>query len=280
MNTPLLVASLAAGLAVATSAPAQTWSGSVEGGLYATDRTSTDTDIEGSPFAGAYIGGMAENHFGAYRFSIDGRVEYMSDQGKDDPYVTGPVHSGVLGLHFGREFGASYVGAYVATGIFDGYNSNSPMSGSMYGLEASHTITGDVNVFGQAGYMRAIGDANDNEYKGFVARLGMSAPLTDRLNAMVSLDGGRSDDCFVDCGNQPGRYIGLTIEADYALNDKYAVVGSISHMSVYDEDDDDTGTDTSLFLGVRMNFGATGSSKALTTPISGFRAAGWMEPLD
>ena len=47
-----------------------------------------------------------------------------------------------------------------------------------------------------------------------------------------------------------------------------------------DEDDDDTGTESTLYLGARWNFGARSEQTALTTPMGGFQAAGWMNPLD
>ena len=267
-------------LAVPTFATAQGWETAIEGGLWATSRSSTDTTISDDPFYGAYIGGYARRDINQLRFTIDGRIEMMSDKGINDTYDTGPVHTGVLGLHLGREFGPTYVGAYAAFGKFDGYDESYPMDGYTIGIEAEHRINSRSSVFGQLGYLEAIGDPGDNEFKGPSARIGYRNQFSDRLGAMFTLDWGYSSDCFVDCGDQPGEYFGAGIEMDYALNDRLDLVGSIQHLRIEDYDDPDTGTDTSVYVGVRWNFGNPGRKNTLSTPITGFKAAGWMEPLD
>jgi hypothetical protein len=70
------------------------------------------------------------------------------------------------------------------------------------------------------------------------------------------------------------------LDGSYAVSDKMDVVVRISSMNVYDEDDDDTGTESSIYLGARWSFGAPAGQSALTTPMGGFQAAGWMAPLD
>ena len=262
------------------SAGAQGWSGNIEGGFFGTDRTSTDTDIEGSPFSGLYLGGQAQMNYGSTMVSIDGRYEVIDDQGLNYTYESGPVHGGVLGLHVGQEFGAAFVGVFAAAGYFDAYEQDGPESGTILGLEASYALPSNTKLYAQIGAVEAIGDPNDNEYVGYAGRLGAMHDYSEAISVGASFEFGQSDDCFVDCGDQPGEFTSFTLDGAYAVSSNIDAVGSIMYMDVYDEDDDDTGTDLSVFIGLRMNLGGTASNSALTTPMGAFRAAGWMEPLD
>lgn len=269
-------------LAMLLAAPvaAQDWVGNIEGGLFSTDRTSTDTAIVGSPFAGAYIAGQSQRNFGDYRLSFDGRFEMTDDEGLDDVYESGPLHSGVIGLHFGREFGAAYVGAFAAVGYFDGYDSDDPMTGSLAGLEASYTLPVGAMLYAQVGAMDAIGDPGDNEYVGYAARVGAKHQFNDRIIAGLSYEFGEAEDCFVDCGDQPGEFSLVTLDAAYAITDNMDLVARYAYLDVYDVNDDDTGTESNIYLGARWNFGPRAAQTALTTPMGGFQAASWMAPLD
>ena len=274
------LSAILAGTTLVTGASAQGWSGNIEGGLFGTDRTSTDTDIVGSPFWGLYVGGQAQTTYGLTMVSIDGRYEVMDDQGLNDAYESGPLHSGVLGLHVGREFGAYYLGMFAAAGFFDAYEKTGPETGGIVGLEASYALPSDTKLYAQLGAVEAIGDPGDNEYVGYAGRLGAMHDYSDAVSVGASVEFGKSDDCFVDCGDEPGEFTSITLEGAYAVSSNADAVGSIMYMDIYDEDDDDTGTDLSLFVGLRMNFGATAADSALTTPMGAFRASGWMEPLD
>ncbi|WP_372841842.1 hypothetical protein [Phaeovulum sp.] len=280
MTGKLFLAMMTSAL-IATGAQAQEWQSSAGGGLFVSQRSSTDTDIDGNPFVGTYLTGEIARDFGALRLSIDGRLEFMSDGGEDDVYVTGPLHAGVLGLHLGRDFGKFYGGAFLGAGLFDGYDSDSPMSGTIGGLEFAVAVNEMISVTGQLGYLNAIGDPTDNEFEGMIARVGVDAQVSDRTLLSFSAENGFSKDCFVDCGDQPGEYFGLTVGAEYALNDRVTLVGSLTSLRIEDYDDPDTGTDTSVFVGARIAFGAAApSGPRLHTPIMPLRAAGWMEPLD
>jgi opacity protein-like surface antigen len=274
------------GLVFAAPLAAQDWVGSVEGGLFSTDRTSTDTTIVDSPYTGYFVAGQTQRNFGDYRLSVDGRLEMMDDKDIDDVDKTGPVHSGVIGLHFGREFGDAYFGAFAAAGNFDGYESNSPMTGTLAGLEGSYTLPIGAVLYAQVGAMEAIGDPDDNEYVGYAARVGAKHQFNDRISAGLSYEFGQSNDCFVDCPDdenevdEPGVFSMVTLDASYAVTDQMDIVARYAYLNVFDEDDDDTGTESTFYLGARWNFGARSEQTALTTPMGGFQAAGWMEPLD
>ncbi len=183
-------------------------------------------------------------------------------------------------MHFGKETGSLYVGAFAAAGWFDGYDSDEPMVGHLYGVEAGKTLSNNVFVYAQIGKGEAIGDPGDNEFIGLVGRIGGSYQINDKLRLGGSFETGRSNECFVDCGDQPGQYFGLTVDAQYAIVGQTSLVATLSGLRVEDYDDPDTGTDVSLFLGVRQSFGGSDPLSAMNTPMQMFRAAGYMETLD
>jgi hypothetical protein len=265
----------------AAPALAQDWSISVEGGTFISSRDSTQEDIVANPLYGGYFGLAAARDFGALKVSIDGRAEFTGDQGQSDIDFTGPLHAGVLGLHLGTDVGNTYLGGFVATGFFDGYDHVRPMGGNMAGVTVAHAFSPKVDVTGQLGWAELLGDPGDNEYKGYVARIAVDAQLTDRLSGRIAVDAGRSEECFVDCSNEPGEFYGLSLALDYALNDRVTLLGGVDYLHVYDEDDNDTGTDTSLFLGARLALGAGGDTgRKITTPIQVYRVGGYMDSLD
>lgn len=263
------------------SASAQDWAADLDFGALVSDRQSTDTDIVGSPFIGGYVGGYASGNIGMFSVAIDGRYELTGDEGLNDVYLTGPLHSGVLGLHFGANFGPVYAGVFAAKGFVDGYDSEKPMNGTVQGIELAYAVSPTINVMAQLGAAKAIGSDGDNEYDGYAAKIAVDAKISDTLGLSFALENGRSEDCFVDCGDQPGEYFGVSFGANYALNDKITLVGSINSLRIEDYDDPDTGKDLTLYLGARYTLGDVPTpTRRLTTPISVFKAAGWMSPLD
>lgn len=273
------LASLAVvGAATATGASAQQWESSVDAGLFSAWRSSTDTTITDSPFVGAYLGGYASTHIGSLKFAIDGRVEFLDDQGIDDVYRTGPVHAGVLGLHLGTQTGNTYYGGFVGAGLFDGYDSNSPMGGHIIGVEAEHYLAGGSSFYGQLGYARAIGSSGDNEFEGYSAKIGYLSQISDRLSLNMSLESAFSPNCFEDCGGDWGRYTAAGIEAAYSLNNRVDLVGAINYADIQ-ANTEDSGSSANIYIGVRMPLGAKPTS-ALRTPMGAFNGAGWMAPLD
>jgi len=276
MKTTLSVTAIAALLATAPATFAQVWEGSIDAGLWATSRTSTDSNIEEDPFVGTYLGGYASRDFGTLKFAIDGRAEFMDDNDVNDTYESGPLKAGVLGLHLGREYGSTYVGGFAAAGLFSGYDSD---HGHMLGLEVEHFLASGGSVYGQLGYAKAIGDEGDNEFKGYNLKVGYQNQITDRVNLGFSLETAYSPNCFEDCGNdQWGRYTAATIEAAYALNPRLDLVGAVSYASIH-ANDEDSAESANLYLGVRVPFGNKPKS-ALRTPMGAFHGAGWMYPLD
>lgn len=260
------------------------WNASIEAGLFATDRGSTDTSILGNTFVGRYIAGSIGRSFGSWEFSLDGRGEFLNDKNMDDVYETGPVETAVLGFHGGRSFktraGDTYVGAYLTRGYFDGYDrDDGMMNGRAYGLEAEHNFTNNLSVFGQFGYAIAVGDPDDNEFRGYTQRIGVWNTFSEKMGAGISLERGYSPDCFEDCYGDWGRYFGINLEVDYNLTNNIALVGRLSHLKIT-ANTEDMGLDTSLYVGARYTFGGNKLHNNLATSLTAFKAAGWMHPLD
>jgi len=261
------------------TANSQGWSTEVEGGIWSAARTSSDTDIEGSPFFGGYFAGYSSGTVGNFNVAIDGRFELLDDQGADDVYVTGPLHTGVLGVHVGRETGAGYFGGYAAAGWFDGYDSESPMSGYITGIEMTRNLANGGALYGQAGYAVAIGDPGDNEFMGPAAKFGIMTELGNGMGLDLSFEYAKSPDCFEDCGSgQWGRYIALNVEVTYGLNNQMDLVGDYSLQQIT-ANDEDYGTSNNVYVGIRVPLGDKAKT-GLRTPMGAFNAAGWMAPLD
>lgn len=109
-------------LVVPAAAGAGSWEAEVGGGLFVSGRTNTDTEIVGNPFYGGYAEGYGATEIGALRIAVDGRFEQIDDEGLNDVYESGPVHTGVIGLHAGTYFNDLLVGVYAGSGYFDGYD--------------------------------------------------------------------------------------------------------------------------------------------------------------
>ena len=265
-------------LMAATGAHADAWEVELGGGIMLSQRDSTDTDIVGSPFKGAFLEGYGATDIGGLRFAIDGRVEVIDDEGRDDVYETGPVHSGVLGLHLGKEVNGNLVGGYVAVGMFDGSVSDSPMRGWTAGIEAERAL-GNGAIYGQLGYVRAVGDEGDNEFDGANLRVGYTRQFNDSWSGMAAIEVAHSGDCFEDCGGDWGRAVSAEFGVTYSTASDWDLTGSLRFTKITANTEDEA-HDKSLYLGVSKSFGGKPTSSSLRTPMGGFRAAGWMAPLD
>lgn len=272
--------------AISVSA-AQAWTTQLESGLSASNRTNTDTTITQNPRFGAYVAGNASKAVGDKTLTIDGRLEFGLGASPEENYETGPMHSGVLGLHYGKNIGKEYVGGFAVLGLFDGVDdagnsTKTPQFGGMAGVEVKRQLSASTSVLAQLGYASFVGDPTDSRFDGFVAHVELHRVVNDRLSLVFGADHGNSPESFVDLGDGPGEFFGLSATAEYKLNDRIILVGGVNSLRVEDYDDGDTGTDMSVYLGGRIALGggAVPATHRLSTPIQTFRAAGWMEALD
>jgi predicted porin len=152
------------------------------------------------------------------------------------------------------------------------------MTGWTAGLEAEYKV-GNGSVFGQIGYVEAIGDPGDNEFEGVNVRAGYQNQLAENWRGFLALEFAESNDCFEDCGGDWGRYTAAELGAEYSFENDWKLYSSLRIASIV-ANTEDTGTDNTLYFGFRKSFGSKPVSSALRTPLGGFYAAGWMEPLD
>lgn len=194
-----------------------------------------------------------------------------------------------FGLHFGRNLGPAYVGAFWGRNQFQGDNSpdfNGYVSGKLYGFEAQYDIaaTGMVptlsalSVFAQAGRADMMGDGTDTGFAGGFGRLGVSASF-DKLTVTVDYEKGRSDNVYEDEGDW-GTYAAMGLAVDYQFHDR--LIGTFGYEKVkLTANTEDNGYDEYYSLGIRIPLGAsTGKRNNLTTSYRPGLAAAWGETLD
>lgn len=271
-----IIAASAVALSMASPVSAQKVTGAVDLSYFSSDRDSSDTDIVDSPFGGISIGGFATTTFSnGLRLTGDLRYNKIDDDGLNDVYESGPEQSGALGVHVGKEFGKLYAGGYVAYGRFDGYEKD---SGHTYGIETEYAVASNVDLFAQLGRVKANGDKGDNEFEGLNYRVGVSTMLMEKLGMTFAYEYAKSDDCFEDCGDQWGKYTAVALDLSYKLNKKFDLLASFENQDIT-ANTEDVASVGNISFGVRYSFGGA-SRNNLATPIGGFKAAGWAEPLD
>jgi len=254
------------------------WKSEFGVGLFTSDRTSTDTALVGNPFNGTYVEAMAETEIEGFRFSADARGEFTDDGGANNVYLSGPIHTGVVGFHLGRQYGDSLIGGYAAIGFFDGYDDEGPMRGWTAGVEIERAFERG-SIFAQIGYAEAIGDPSDNEFQGPNVRVGYHGSLTNKLYGVTSVEYAYSSDCFEDCSaSEWGSYLATNFGLGYDLGNGWEAVGAV-RLSAIAANVEDAATDSTLYLGFTRTLGDRPRSE-LRTPMGAFHAAGWMHPLD
>lgn len=125
----------------------------------------------------------------------------------------------------------------------------------------------------------AIGDYGDNEYEGRSWRLGASAQLTDKLHASLDYEYSKSDNCFEDCEGDWGDIRVVDVDITYAITDDFYLIAGFEKQEIRANSEDSADVDN-LSIGVRVPFGGSNGINNLSTPSAGYKAAGWMAPLD
>ncbi len=284
IQNKVMVYGLTAFMAITGTPATAEITGALDMSFIASDRKSTDTDLEGDPFSGVLVNGFITKSFdNGYRLTGDASWESISTiYGYDDSeayYKHGPDHVGVIGLHLGRVFDPLYVGAYIASGYTNG--AEEEINGSVsFGIEAEYKLSEKVNIFAQLGKVEdAIGYDGDNEYEGRSWRLGASAQLTEKLHASLDYEYSKSDNCFEDCGGDWGDIKVVDVDITYAITDDFYLIAGFEKQKIRANTEDRADVDN-LSIGVRVPFGGSNGNNNLSTPSAGYKAAGWMAPLD
>lgn len=205
---------------------------------------------------------------------------FRRDIGDQDYSSYAPEGADSFGLHFGRDFGPAYVGAFVGRNRFQGEDASSDngfVSGGLYGLEGEYTM-GSVAFFGQVGKADMVGEEGDTQFVGRFARIGVSASV-DKFTFTADFEKGHSPDIFEDSGDY-GDYRAIGVAMDYRISDRVIASFSYENMDII-ANTEDNGTDEFYAIGIRIPFGAsTGKRNNLTTSYRPGLAAAWAEALD
>ena len=271
MYGKLLIMAASAALVVSTPANAEGWQTSFSAGIA---MTSTNFDLaplaaapaKSEPSVGGFVGFEGTGSAGGMSVSFDGFIEYLGDT--EAVFLTGPLHSGVVGVHAGRDYEAGYFGAFAGLGFFDSYLSASPETGTIAGLEGVFGI-GAGNAFVQLGYARAVSDSSFNEFIGPVARVGVSSDLPSGLSLSASIETGKNTGCVNFCFYSGEPYYEVTLEMEKDIAPGYGLVGGVSHFQPADW----MASSNSLFIGLRTAVGS--GKKTPSTPRGAFKMTGW-----
>jgi hypothetical protein len=240
---------------------------------------STDDDDERLSESAYKLSGWAGATFGDWRVFGDVNL-YKRDIGDVDFDQYAPEGARSIGLHFGRNFGAGYAGAFIGRNEFqstDTPSGNGYGSGRLYGIEGQY-VMGGMTVFAQIGRAKMIGFPDDQAFIGRFERIGVSASV-DKLTLTADLEKGSSNDIFEDNGDY-GDYRSLGVVVDYQFTDR--VIGTVSYETMdIVANTEDSGFDDFYGIGIRIPLGAsTGKRNNLTTTYKPGLAAGWAAVLD
>ena len=287
IRNKVIVYGLTAFMAITGTPATAEITGALDMSFIASDRKSTDTGLEGDTFKGILVNGFITKSFdNGYRLTGDANWESISTtyDYTNNYNNKGPDHVGVIGLHLGRVFDPLYVGAYIASGYTNG---EKEINGSVsFGIEAEYKLSEKVYIFAQRGKVEdVISSEGDQEYEGRSWRLGVSAQFTDKLHASLDYEGSKSDDCFEDCvdsgtgSNQWGDIRVVDVDITYAITDDFYLIAGFERQKIRANIEDRADVDN-LSIGVRVPFGGSNGNNNLSTPSAGYKAAGWMLPLD
>ena len=164
IRNKVIVYGLTAFMAITGTPATAEITGALDMSFIASDRKSTENELEGDPFKGILVNGFITKSFdNGYRLTGDANWESISTTYSESEgyYYTGPDHLGVIGLHLGRVFDPLYVGAYIASGYTNGLEE---INGSVsFGIEAEYKLSEKVYIFAQRGKVEdAIGNEGDN----------------------------------------------------------------------------------------------------------------------
>jgi hypothetical protein len=183
-------------------------------------------------------------------------------------------------LHFGRNFGAGYAGAFIGRNQFQSFDTpstNGYGSGRLYGIEGQYVMDG-ATVFAQLGQAKMIGLPGDEAFIGRFGRIGVSASV-DKLTLTADLEKGSSNDMFEDEGDY-GDYRSLGVAVDYQFTDR--IIGTLTYETMdIVANTEDSGFDDFYGIGIRVPLGtAPAKRNNLTTSYKPGLAAAWASVLD
>jgi hypothetical protein len=251
--------------------------------------TNTDDDIEDEASLSFAADGSLSVNFNDWVATFDVYAMDRDDDGVDSDgndqegalnFAPGRVAS--IGLHFGRDLGPYYVGAFVGQNYFQGFELNSierTSHGDLFGVEAAYDVTETIVAYGHVGQAKMVGLEGDRAFDGLFWRIGATAEVNDRIDASLEFEGGESNDIFEDEGDS-GDYFVVTLASEYQFSERLIGTVSFSRMEIR-ANTEDFGTDTQIMVGLRVPFGAAQRERGnLSTSYRPGLAAAWASTLD
>jgi hypothetical protein len=274
---------LALPLAIAfAAAPAVADAQSVSGGIELSfgQMSFDNTDTEDSDHRGTLaVAGHVALTFGDWRATIDANHvtrDTLSGVEFDDDLPEGAT---ALGLHVGRNLGATYVGGFVGINSFQGADAedfNGFVDGQLFGIEVEQK-TSFGSLFAQLGSADMVGDEGDTAFDGIFGMVGIAANFGPGT-IIATFEMGESPDIYED-SEDSGTYKVIGITYEHPFNDR--LIGTVGvQVTDFNANTEDAGTEQSFSLGLRVPLGPEKARNNLKTTYMPGLAAAWAEALD
>jgi hypothetical protein len=239
-----------------------------------------DNDADGATVLSFAVDGSVSATFNDWVATFDAYAMRRDDRGlRFDQFAPSEVSS--IGLHFGRDFGPYYAGAFIGKNFFEADTGTgiAIADGHLFGIEGAYVISDKIVAYGHFGRADMVGNPGDIAFDGFFGRLGVTAELTEKINASLEFEAGSSEKIFEDEGDS-GTYFVVTVASEYQISERLIATASFSHMAVR-ANTEDAGDDTQVMVGLRVPFGAAQRERGnLSTSYRPGLVAAWAETLD
>ncbi len=217
-----------------------------------------------------------------FKIGVDGSIDWLADQQGEDNVPEGVR---VLGAHAGLAGDSHYVGVFGAVGWAPEEDNEEYLPGYAVGVEGS-IDAGGATLFGHLGYADVRVDDLDSGFTGAFGDFGIAMNLTEDFAVMVKGSGGYAPENFADeSDDDNGLYAVAEIKGLYMLPTEFPLALTASYeLGVWaGPDENDTGTTSTVKIGLSLPFGAESPKDALhvlSTPTAPFAMGAWGDKLD
>jgi hypothetical protein len=242
--------------------------------------TNSDDDVDDDTALTFAVDGSVSATFNDWVATFDAYAMDRDDRGLDfEDFAPGRIAS--IGLHFGRDFGPHYLGAFAGQNSFQGPTGSvdTDLDGDLFGIEAAYAVSDTIVAYGHIGHAKMVQFPGDVTFDGEFWRIGAKVAVNDRIDATLEFEGGESQDIFEDDGDS-GDYFVITMAGEYQLSERLIGTVSLSRMEIA-ANTEDFGKDTQVMVGLRVPFGAAAKERGnLSTSYRPGLAAAWAAALD
>jgi hypothetical protein len=242
--------------------------------------TNSDDDVDDDTALTFAVDGSVSVMFNDWVATFDAYAMDRDDRGLDfEVFAPGRIAS--IGLHFGRDFGPHYLGAFVGRNYFQGPtgSADTDLDGDLFGIEAAYAVSDTIVAYGHIGHAKMVQFPGDVTFDGEFWRIGAKVAVNDLIDATLEFEGGESKGIFEDDGDS-GDYFVITMAGEYQFSERLIGTVSLSRMEIA-ANSEDFGKDTQVMVGLRVPFGAAGRERGnLSTSYRPGLAAAWAAALD